>query len=64
MAFKPNYQQQRSDRQRAKSLKKQDKLRRREDAAAARRETEVSETPETGDTALPSSDQPEGRDHD
>ena len=38
MAFKPNYNQQRNDRQRAKELKKQEKLRRRADEAAARRQ--------------------------
>ena len=39
MAFKPNYNQQRNDRQRAKEQKKQDKLRRRADEAAARRQS-------------------------
>jgi hypothetical protein len=37
MAFKPNYNQQRSDRNRAKQLKKQSKLQRREEDAAKRR---------------------------
>ena len=39
MAFRPpNYNQQRNDRQRAKDQKKREKLQRREDEAAARRE--------------------------
>jgi hypothetical protein len=37
MAFKPNYNQQRSDRNRAKELKKQARLQRREEEAAKRR---------------------------
>jgi hypothetical protein len=37
MAFRPNYQQQRGDRSRAKEQKKQEKLRKREDDAARRR---------------------------
>lgn len=37
MAFKPNYNQQRAERNRAKELKKQEKLQRREGDAAARR---------------------------
>jgi hypothetical protein len=37
MAFKPNYNQQRSDRNRAKDQKKQVKLQRREEEAAKRR---------------------------
>ena len=37
MAFKPNYHQQRGDRSRAKDQKKQEKLQRREEAAAKRR---------------------------
>lgn len=37
MAFRPNYQQQRGDRDRAKELKKQEKLRRREEDAARRK---------------------------
>ncbi|CAO3427544.1 hypothetical protein [Azospirillum doebereinerae] len=34
MAFKPNYNQQRAERNRAKELKKQEKLQRREEEAA------------------------------
>jgi hypothetical protein len=37
MPFKPNYRQQRADRNRAKDQKKQAKLQRREAAAAERR---------------------------
>ena len=37
MAFRPNYQQQRGDRNRAKDQKKQEKLQRREEDAARRR---------------------------
>ena len=37
MAFRVNYNQQRSDRQRLKDQKKQEKLQRREDEAARRR---------------------------
>ncbi|MDZ4737354.1 MAG: hypothetical protein SGJ07_13495 [Rhodospirillaceae bacterium] len=37
MAFKPNYRQQRSERERAKDIKKQEKLAKREEEAAKRR---------------------------
>ena len=37
MVFKPNYNQQRAERDRAKQAKKEAKLREREDAAMARR---------------------------
>ena len=46
MAFRPNYQQQRGDRSRAKEQKKQEKLQRRADEAAARRQSREGE-PET-----------------
>lgn len=51
MPFKPNYNQQRNDRQRAKDLKKQEKLRRREDETARRRSerAEGESVAETGD---------------
>jgi hypothetical protein len=45
MAFKPNYNQQRAERDRAKQAKKEAKLREREDAAAMRRRTEQDGTP-------------------
>ncbi|WP_448191741.1 hypothetical protein [Azospirillum sp. sgz301742] len=37
MAFKPNYNQQRAERNRAKEAKKQEKLQRREEEAARRK---------------------------
>jgi hypothetical protein len=40
MPFKPNYRQQRNDRQRAKDQKKQEKLQRRADDAARRHASE------------------------
>lgn len=50
MVFKPNYNQQRAERDRAKQAKKEAKAREREDAAAARRKTEQDETaPLSGD---------------
>ena len=39
MAFKPNYRQQRSERERAKEARKQEKLQRREEEAAKRKAT-------------------------
>lgn len=48
MAFKPNYNQQRAERNRAKELKKQEKLQRREEDVAARRATDQ---PGDGDAA-------------
>ena len=46
MAFRPNYQQQRGDRERAKELKKREKLQRR-DEDAARRKAQRGDAPET-----------------
>jgi hypothetical protein len=40
MVFKPNYNQQRAERDRAKQAKKEAKLREREEAALARRKAE------------------------
>ena len=40
MVFKPNYNQQRAERDRAKQAKKEAKLREREDAAAEKRKAE------------------------
>jgi hypothetical protein len=40
MVFKPNYNHQRAERDRAKQAKKEAKLREREDAAAVRRKSE------------------------
>jgi len=52
MAFKPNYKQQRAERDRAKQAKKQEKLRQRQEEAAQRKAgtsdepvTEPDETP-------------------
>jgi hypothetical protein len=46
MVFKPNYNHQRAERDRAKQAKKEAKLREREDAAATRRKAEqAGETP-------------------
>lgn len=44
MVFKPNYNQQRAERDRAKQAKKEAKLREREDAALARRKAEQEGT--------------------
>ncbi|MGD0103637.1 MAG: hypothetical protein ABSC06_06320 [Rhodopila sp.] len=45
MVFKPNYNQQRAERDRAKQAKKEAKAREREDAAATRRKTEQDGAP-------------------
>jgi hypothetical protein len=48
MAQKPNYRQERATRNRAKELKKQDKLRRREEESAKRKALRAGEaTPES-----------------
>jgi hypothetical protein len=47
MAFKPNYNQQRAERDRAKQAKKEAKAREREDAAAMRRKAEPEDTAPT-----------------
>ena len=44
MVFKPNYNHQRAERDRAKQAKKEAKLREREDAAAMRRKAEQEGT--------------------
>ena len=53
MAFKPNYGQQRADRNRAKEQKKQEKLQRRQEEAERRKAAglphEDGETPMDGD---------------
>jgi hypothetical protein len=53
MAFKPNYYQERASRERVKNAKKQEKLRKREEAAAERKAardkesgTEQTQTPD------------------
>ncbi len=45
MVFKPNYNHQRAERDRAKQAKKEAKLREREDAAVERRKAEQDGTP-------------------
>jgi hypothetical protein len=58
MAFRPNYQQQRGDRNRAKEQKKQERLRRRtEDAEKRKAERDGLIGPE-GDAAAPASETP------
>jgi hypothetical protein len=49
MVFKPNYNQQRAERDRAKQAKKEAKLRDREDAAAQRRKAEQDGTDQAAD---------------
>jgi hypothetical protein len=52
MAFKPNYQQERSNRNRAKEQKKQEKLRRLQEGAARRKEGDpVDGVPESAEPA-------------
>jgi hypothetical protein len=56
MAFKPNYNQQRSERNRVKEAKKQEKLQRREEEVARRRaardeNSDSTPMPESGDAA-------------
>ena len=54
MAFKPNYRQQRNERQRTKDQKKQEKLQRREEEAAKRRAARDGDQPaEPGVEAAP-----------
>ncbi len=57
MAFKPNYNFQKAERSRAKAQKKQEKLKRLEEAAA-KRKAERDGEPDTGtnDDAAPSGD--------
>jgi hypothetical protein len=54
MVFKPNYNHQRAERDRAKQAKKEAKLREREDAAASRRKSEAEDgapsDPNAGET--------------
>jgi hypothetical protein len=49
MGFRPNYNQQRNERTRAKERKQQEKLQRREEKRiAARKETEATDAPADG----------------
>jgi hypothetical protein len=43
MAFKPNYKQQRAERDRAKQAKKEEKLKQRQELAAQRKAAEAAE---------------------
>jgi hypothetical protein len=56
MVFKPNYNHQRAERDRAKQAKKEAKVREREVAAASRRKSEEDDTP----PAAPASDETHG----
>ena len=58
MAFRPNYQQQRGDRNRAKEQKKQERLRRRTEDAEKRKAEREGIMPE-GDPALPTGETPQ-----
>lgn len=58
MVFKPNYNHQRAERDRAKQAKKESKLREREDAAAERRKAEQDGTAPA--QAAAESDEPTG----
>jgi hypothetical protein len=59
MAFKPNYQQQRGDRTRAKEQKKQEKLRRREEDAARRKAERGEGDPNASDNETDTETRPE-----
>jgi hypothetical protein len=56
MAFKPNYNQQRAERDRLKNAKKEEKLKRKQEALAERRgaDGELLPEPETDGQAEPS----------
>ena len=54
MPFKPNYNQQCYDRNRAKEQKKQEKLQRREEEAARRKAVREGEDPSPDDETEPS----------
>ena len=53
MVFKPNYNQQRAERNRLKQAKKDAKLREREDAVARRKAEEDGAPPATADSDEP-----------
>jgi hypothetical protein len=57
MAFKPNYNQARSERDRAKAQKKQAKLQKREEDAAKRKGVPDEDPPQDGNAA-PSDTEP------
>lgn len=57
MAFKPNYNQQRNERNRVKESRKQEKLQRREEEVAKRKA--AREAPDNPDGSGPPGDDPE-----
>ncbi len=57
MAFRPNYQQQRGDRTRAKERKKAEKLQRREEDALRRKAERDGEPDGVADSAPPANDE-------
>ncbi len=59
MPFKPNYNQQRAERNRLKQAKKDAKLREREDAVARRRADQDATAPDAPDADPPESGAPE-----
>jgi hypothetical protein len=59
MAFRPNYQQQRGERNRAKQLKKQERLRRREEETARRKAGREGPGDPGSDADAPATDAPE-----
>jgi len=59
MPFKPNYNQQRAERNRLKQAKKDAKLREREDAVARRRADQDAAPPGAPNADTPESDTPE-----
>ena len=60
MAFKPNYNQQRAERNRAKQAKKDEKLREREEEVARRKAGLPPLNPETTDVAQEDAEVNEG----
>jgi hypothetical protein len=58
MPFKPNYNQQRAERNRLKQAKKDAKLREREDAVARRRADQDGAPPDAPDADAPEPDAP------
>lgn len=59
MAFRPNYRQERAQKSRVKEEKKQEKLRRLEEASAKRKALRESEAAGNTDGSAPASDKTE-----
>lgn len=59
MAFRPNYRQERAQKSRVKEEKKQEKLRRLEEASAKRKALRESEAAGSADGGAPASDKTE-----